>query len=38
MPYRYGTISLFPAFYRQRADAIISKLEKGLMGWLAGIA
>jgi len=38
MPYRHAIISLFPAFYRQRADEILSKCEEGLMGWLAGVA
>ncbi|MEG4109633.1 AI-2E family transporter [Microcoleus sp. S13_C5] len=38
MPYRHATISLFPAFYRQRADEILSKWEEGLMGWLARVA
>jgi len=38
MPYRHAIISLFPAFYRQRADEIISKCEEGLMGWLAAVA
>jgi hypothetical protein len=38
MPYRHVTISIFPDFYRQRAEEIISKGEEGLMGWLAGIA
>ncbi|WP_242719540.1 AI-2E family transporter [Microcoleus vaginatus] len=38
MPYRHAIISLFPAFYRQRADEIMSKCEEGLMGWLAGVA
>lgn len=37
-PYRRATIDLFPAFYRQRADEILSKCEEGLMGWLAGVA
>jgi len=38
MPYCNATISLFPAFYRQRADEILSKCEEGLIGWLAGVA
>lgn len=37
MPYRRVIISLFPAFYRQRVDRILTECEKGLMGWLAGI-
>jgi len=37
MPYRRVIISLFPAFYRQRVDQILTECEKGLMGWLAGI-
>ena len=38
MPYRHAIISLFPAFYRQRADEFLSKCQEGLMGWLAGVA
>ncbi|MEG4998509.1 AI-2E family transporter [Microcoleus sp. B4-D4] len=37
MPYRRVIISLFPAFYRQRVDRILTECEKALMGWLAGI-
>ena len=36
--YRRGFIKLFPAFYRQRVDRILSKCEKGIIGWLEGIA
>ncbi len=38
MSYRHATISLFPAFYHQRADENLSKCEESLMGWLAGVA
>nr|WP_228056340.1 AI-2E family transporter [Microcoleus sp. LEGE 07076] len=38
VPYRRVIISLFPAFYRQRVDEILTECEKSLMGWLAGIA
>lgn len=37
-PYRKVLISLFPAFYRQRVDEILSECEKGLFGWLKGVA
>jgi len=37
MPYRRSLIQIFPAFYRQRVDEILSKCEQGLMGWLTGI-
>jgi predicted PurR-regulated permease PerM len=36
--YRRALIQFFPAFYRQRADDILSECEVGLIGWLAGIA
>lgn len=37
-PYRKVFISLFPAFYRQRVEQIITECEKGLIGWLKGVA
>lgn len=37
-PYRNVFISLFPAFYRQRVDDIFTECEKGLIGWLKGVA
>jgi predicted PurR-regulated permease PerM len=33
-PYRRGLILLFPAFYRRRAEEILSKCEKTLVGWV----
>lgn len=35
--YRYAFLQLFPSFYRQRADEILSKAELALGNWLAGI-
>lgn len=35
--YRQGLIQLFPAFYRQRADAIFSKCEVRLVHYIGGI-
>lgn len=37
-PYRKVFISLFPAFYRQRVEQILTECEKGLIGWLKGVA
>ncbi|MFB2934585.1 AI-2E family transporter [Aerosakkonemataceae cyanobacterium BLCC-F154] len=37
-PYRNVFISLFPAFYRRRVDQILTECEKGLIGWLKGVA
>lgn len=36
--YRNVLIYVFPAFYRQRADEILTECEKGLIGWLKGVA
>lgn len=36
--YRQGLVHLFPAFYRQRADEILSKCEVKLVHYVAGIA
>ena len=36
--YRNGLIHIFPAFYRQRADEIISKCEVKMVHYVAGIA
>lgn len=36
-PYRQGFIQLFPSFYRQRVDVILSECNVALGGWLAGI-
>ncbi len=36
-PYRQAFIHIFPAFYRQRIDEIISQCEDSLIGWLTGI-
>jgi predicted PurR-regulated permease PerM len=33
-PYRRGLILLFPAFYRRRADEILSECETSLVGWM----
>lgn len=33
-PYRRGFILLFPAFYRRRADEILSECETSLVGWM----
>lgn len=35
-PYRQGFVRLFPAFYRQRIDGILSQSEQVLVGWLGG--
>jgi predicted PurR-regulated permease PerM len=35
-PYRQGLIFLFPSFYRQRVDQILSKCETVLVGWIVG--
>jgi predicted PurR-regulated permease PerM len=34
VPYRRGLILLFPAFYRRRADEILSECETNLVGWM----
>lgn len=36
--YRQGLIHIFPAFYRQRADEILSRCEVKLVHYVAGIA
>ena len=36
-PYRQGFIRLFPSFYRQRIDDILSLCDEALQGWLIGI-
>lgn len=36
-PYRQGFISLFPSFYRRRADQILSLCEVSLVNWIIGI-
>lgn len=36
--YRRGLVNVFPAFYRQRADEILSKCEVRLVHYVAGIA
>jgi len=36
--YRRTMVMLFPAFYRARADEILSKCELALLSWLRGIA
>ncbi|MEO0538815.1 MAG: AI-2E family transporter [Cyanobacteria bacterium P01_A01_bin.123] len=36
--YRQGTLKLFPAFYRQRADDILCACERALCNWLGGIS
>ncbi|MGB3536460.1 MAG: AI-2E family transporter [Microcoleaceae cyanobacterium] len=36
-PYRKGFLSLFPSFYRQRADEILSKCEHNLVGSVLGL-
>ncbi|HEY9602320.1 MAG TPA: AI-2E family transporter [Allocoleopsis sp.] len=33
-PYRRGFLLLFPAFYRRRADEILSECETDLVGWM----
>lgn len=35
-PYRRGLILLFPAFYRRRADEILSECETTLVAWMTG--
>lgn len=35
--YRQAGLQLFPSFYRQRADEILSKCEIALGNWLAGL-
>jgi predicted PurR-regulated permease PerM len=37
LKYRQGFISLFPDFYRERMDEILSRCEIGLGGWLIGV-
>lgn len=37
VPYRRGLIALFPAFYRRRADEILTQCETSLVGWVRGI-
>jgi predicted PurR-regulated permease PerM len=37
LPYRQGFIRLFPAFYRQRIDEILSLCEVALVAWIRGI-
>lgn len=34
-PYRRGFLLLFPAFYRRRADQILSECETNLVGWMS---
>lgn len=36
--YRQGLVNIFPAFYRQRVDDILSKCEVKLVHYVAGIA
>ena len=36
--YRHTMVTLFPHFYRDRADQILSKCEVVLLSWLRGIA
>jgi len=36
-PYRRGFIQLFPSFYRQRIDDILTECDVALGGWLVGI-
>ncbi len=36
--YRNTMVALFPAFYRDRADEILSKCEVVLLSWLRGVA
>ncbi len=36
--YRRALLQFFPAFYRERADQILTKCEVGLIGYLSGIA
>jgi len=35
--YRQVAITLFPSFYRRRADAILTQCEEGLGNWMGGI-
>jgi predicted PurR-regulated permease PerM len=35
--YRQGFIALFPDFYRERMDEILSRCEIGIGGWLIGV-
>ena len=35
-PYRQGFVRLFPAFYRQRVDVILTACEQDLVGWIIG--
>ncbi|MGK7952090.1 MAG: AI-2E family transporter [Xenococcaceae cyanobacterium] len=35
--YRQGFIRLFPSFYRQRIDEILSRCDEALQGWIVGI-
>lgn len=37
MPYRRAMISLFPSFYRQRANQILDRCDIALGGWVVGI-
>ena len=37
MRYRRATVKLFPAFYRHRADSILTQCEAALGNWLGGI-
>ena len=37
LAYRRLFIILFPSFYRRRADEILTKCEKALLGWMAGV-
>jgi predicted PurR-regulated permease PerM len=37
LKYRQGFISLFPDFYRERMDEILSRCEIGLGGWLISV-
>lgn len=37
VPYRRGLLALFPAFYRRRADEILTRCETSLVGWIRGI-
>lgn len=36
-PYRQGFLLLFPAFYRRRADEILTRCEVSLVGWMRGV-
>ena len=35
--YRQGFIRLFPSFYRQKIDQVLSQCDEALQGWLVGI-